>query len=100
MAAWFVLTIPTAAYEQQLLADRDQNADGNKELSTSQVNGFKGILSLGPIKESTLLQNRSQETGLNSSKASTEPGCKTTTNTYVRNTFHNRFLSLIIRQSR
>ncbi len=64
-AAWFVLTVPTAAYEQKLLADRDRNANDKKVLlPPTQVEGFKGFLSLAPVQGSTLLQNRCLETGL------------------------------------
>lgn len=65
MAAWFVLTVPTAAYEQKLLADSDRNADGSKVL-LAQGGNVNEFLSLAPVQESTLLQNRRLETGFNS----------------------------------
>lgn len=72
MAAFFVLTVPTAAYEQKLLADRDQNV-GDKQLTTPLPKGsVKGFLGLAPVQESTLLQNRRLDAGLKSSSIALE----------------------------
>lgn len=71
MAAFFVLTVPTAAYEQKLLADRDQNV-ADKKLSPP-VQKVKGFLSLASVHESTLLQNRRLDTGLKSTIALESP---------------------------
>ncbi len=73
MAAFFVLTVPTAAYEQKLLADRDQNV-GDKQLTTPLPKGsVKGFLGLAPVQESTLLQNRRlADAGLKSSSIALE----------------------------
>jgi hypothetical protein len=69
MAAFFVLTVPTAAYEQKLLADRDQNAGDKKLTVPLQKGNFKGFLGLAPVQESTLLQNRRLDAGLKSNIA-------------------------------
>lgn len=73
MAAFFVLTIPTAAYEQKLLADRDQNADGKKGSPLVQGGNTKGFLGLAPVQESTLLQNR-LDNGLKPARLLEVPG--------------------------
>lgn len=91
MAAWFVVTIPTAAYEQKLLADRDRHAEAERERhAEAERNGdasqqalpqpateednVTGVLSLGLVQASTLLQNRRQDAGQNS--LSPEPASK------------------------
>ncbi|XP_046654187.1 uncharacterized protein LOC124344625 isoform X1 [Daphnia pulicaria] len=72
MAAFFVLTVPTAAYEQKLLADRDKNVE-DKQLTTPLPKGsVKGFLGLAPVQESTLLQNRRLDAGLKSSSIALE----------------------------
>lgn len=58
MAAWFVVIVPTAAYEQKLQADRDRNTTANQVLQIAQADNSKGFLSLAPVQESTLLQTR------------------------------------------
>lgn len=89
MAAWFVVTIPTAAYEQKLLADRDRhpdgerspdgdrNVDGTKVIPPPEVGNVTGIVSLGLVQGSTLLQNRrQQDTNLNPNGLSVTSGSK------------------------
>lgn len=71
MAAFFVLTVPTAAYEQQLLADHDPNVADKKLGPPAQK--VKGFLGLAPVQESTLLQNRRLDTGSKSTIALESP---------------------------
>lgn len=71
MAAFFVLTVPTAAYEQQLLADHDPNVADKKLSPPAQK--VKGFLGLAPVQESTLLQNRRLDTGSKSTIALESP---------------------------
>lgn len=73
MAAFFVLTIPTAAYEQKLLADRDRNAEGKKASQLVQGINTKGFLGLASVQESSLLQSR-QDTSLKPTRLLEAPG--------------------------
>lgn len=81
MAAWFVVTIPTAAYEQKLLADRDKHSDaerhGDGTKVLSEVDNVTEVLALGSVQGSTLLQNRRQpDTNINPNGLSPESGSK------------------------